>query len=40
MGDIKVTPEQLRKVAWSIRSTNTDATATQERLKKDIDMHL
>lgn len=38
MGNIKVTPEQLRKVAFSIRSTITNATATQERLKKDIDM--
>ncbi|WP_243521821.1 WXG100 family type VII secretion target [Bacillus pseudomycoides] len=38
MGNIKVTPEQLRKVALSIRSTITNATATQERLKKDIDM--
>ncbi|GLV65259.1 hypothetical protein Bmyc01_39280 [Bacillus mycoides] len=38
MGDIKVTPEQLRKVAWTIRSTITNATATQERLKRDIDM--
>lgn len=28
----------MRKVAWSIRSTITNATATQERLKKDIDM--
>ncbi|EJQ09796.1 WXG100 family type VII secretion target [Bacillus cereus] len=38
MGDIKVTPEQLRKVAGTIRSTITNATATQERLKRDIDM--
>ncbi|TXR99538.1 WXG100 family type VII secretion target [Bacillus sp. SH7-1] len=38
MGDIKVTPEQLRKVAGNIRSTITNATATQERLKRDIDM--
>lgn len=38
MGNIKVTPEQLRKVAGTIRSTITNATATQERLKRDIDM--
>lgn len=38
MGDIKVTPEQLRKVAGTIRSTIMNATATQERLKRDIDM--
>jgi len=38
MGNIKVTPEELRKVAWSIRSTITNVAATQERLKKDIDM--
>lgn len=38
MGDIKVTPEQLRKVAGTIRSTITNATVTQERLKRDIDM--
>ncbi|WP_078418798.1 WXG100 family type VII secretion target [Bacillus cereus] len=38
IGDIKVTPEQLRKVAGTIRSTITNATVTQERLKRDIDM--
>ncbi|PFE03374.1 type VII secretion protein [Bacillus cereus] len=38
MGNIKVTPEELRKVAWSIRSTITNAKTTQEQLKKDIDM--
>lgn len=38
MGNIKVTPEELHKVAGSIRSTITNVAATQERLKKDIDM--